>query len=135
MDEALALLGISVVCHGKTGPAAIIASLLRTYFAGFSRVSIAIPESLQPICSDPMAPPLSGTGGKQRQFKALSWSAWCLGNDRIALCGDGAHSGLNSPRVPPGTRRNGISLARDLEARAREAADVHSRRATKEEIR
>ena len=30
MGEARAWLGVSVVCHGKTGPAAIIASLLRT---------------------------------------------------------------------------------------------------------
>jgi hypothetical protein len=73
MDEARALLGVSVVCHGKTGPArdhCIPAPNIKgvnwiaTYFAGFSRVSIAIPEFLQPICSDPMASSLSGTGGK-----------------------------------------------------------------------
>jgi hypothetical protein len=73
MDEARAWLGVSVFLsrQNRTGrdhctPAANIKGVngTGTYFAGFSRVPVATAEFLEPICSDLMAPAVSGTGGK-----------------------------------------------------------------------
>src|SRR5260370_21683265 len=123
-------LGHACVCHGKTRPVAIIALLLRTSRActGQEHMSVdfrsfAIAEFLEPIGCDLMASRFPVHKEKPGQFQVLSWSARCVRNDRIALRGNGAHSGPNSP---PAAARNPAEWNLPL-SRARAAGSTRCR--------